>query len=265
MRSWGNHMVHHAIYYKQNYSYFGIIEALSGAPFDVSFISFDDILADKDLLKKFDVVINVGDADTAQSGGEYWVNETIITAVKEFVYNGGGFIGVGEPAAHQWQGKFFQLDDVLGVEEERGFNLNTDKYNWEEHTHFITEDCKGDVDFGEGKKNMYALPDTMILRQIDKEVQMAVNSFGEGRGVYISGLPYSCVLYRAILWAAHDEENLHRWFSSNYNVEVHAYVKNGKYCIVNNTYEPQDTTVYKGDGTSFDLHMEANEIIWKEI
>ena len=72
-------------------------------------------------------MINVGDSDTAQSGGEYWVNETIITAVKEFVYNGGGFIGVGEPAAHQWQGKFFQLDDVLGVEEERGFNLNTDK------------------------------------------------------------------------------------------------------------------------------------------
>ena len=127
MRSWGNHMVHHAIYYKQNYSYFGIIEALSGAPFDVSFISFDDIKADKDLLKKFDVVINVGDADTAQSGGENWIDETIITAVREFVYNGGGFIGVGEPAAHQWQGRFIQLDDVLGVEEEHGFNLNTDK------------------------------------------------------------------------------------------------------------------------------------------
>ena len=79
----------------KSYSYFGIIGALSGAPFDVSFISFDDILADKDLLKNFDVVINVGDADTAQSGGEYWANETVITAVKEFVYNGGGFIGVG--------------------------------------------------------------------------------------------------------------------------------------------------------------------------
>ena len=72
MRSWGNHMVHHAIYYKQNYSYFGIIEALSGAPFDVSFISFDDIREDKDLLNDFDVIINVGDADTAQSGGENW-------------------------------------------------------------------------------------------------------------------------------------------------------------------------------------------------
>ena len=270
MRSWGNHMVHHAIYYKQNYSYFGIIEALSGAPFDVSFISFDDIKADKDLLKKFDVVINVGDADTAQSGGENWIDETIITAVREFVYNGGGFIGVGEPAAHQWQGRFIQLDDVLGVEEEHGFNLNTDKYNWEEHrNHFILKDAEGEVDFGEGKKNIYALPETEILIQKDQEVQMAVKTFGKGRGVYISGLPYSFknsrVLYRAVLWSASAEEELHCWYSTNYNVEVHAYVKNGKYCVVNNTYEPQDTVVYRGDGSSFRLHLEANEIKWYQI
>ena len=270
MRSWGNHMVHHAIYYKQNYSYFGIIEALSGAPFDVSFISFDDIKADKDLLKKFDVVINVGDADTAQSGGENWIDETIITAVREFVYNGGGFIGVGEPAAHQWQGRFIQLDDVLGVEEEHGFNLNTDKYNWEEHRdHFILKDAEGEVDFGEGKKNIYALPETEILIQKDQEVQMAVKTFGKGRGVYISGLPYSFknsrVLYRAVLWSASAEEELHCWYSTNYNAEVHAYVKNGKYCVVNNTYEPQDTVVYRGDGSSFRLHMEANEIKWYQI
>lgn len=270
MRSWGNHMVHHAIYYKQNYSYFGIIEALSGAPFDVSFISFDDIKADKDLLKKFDVVINVGDADTAQSGGENWIDETIITAVREFVYNGGGFIGVGEPAAHQCQGRFIQLDDVLGVEEEHGFNLNTDKYNWEEHRdHFILKDAEDEVDFGEGKKNIYALPETEILIQKDQEVQMAVKTFGKGRGVYISGLPYSFknsrVLYRAVLWSASAEEELHCWYSTNYNVEVHAYVKNGKYCVVNNTYEPQDTVVYRGDGSSFRLHMEANEIKWYQI
>ena len=84
MRSWGNHMVHHAIYYKQNYSYFGIIEALSGAPFEVSFINFDDIRENRDLLKNFDVIINVGDADTAQSGGENWIDETVITAVREW-------------------------------------------------------------------------------------------------------------------------------------------------------------------------------------
>ena len=61
------------------------------------------------------------------------------------------------------------------------------------------------------------------------------------------------------------EEELNCWYSTNYNVEVHAYVKNGKYCVVNNTYEPQDTVVYKGDGSCFELHMEANEIKWYQI
>ena len=38
----------------------------------------------------------------------------------------------------------------------------------------------------------------------------------------------SRILYRAVLWSAAAEGELHRWFSSNYNVEVHAYVKNKK-------------------------------------
>ncbi len=269
MRAWGNHMVHHAIYYKQNYSYAGVIEALSGAPFDVQWISFDDIRRDPKILDDIDVILNVGDADTAYTGGNNWTDETIVTAVKRFIYNGGGFIGVGEPAAHQHEGHFFQLATVMGVEEENGFTLNVDKYNWDEHEHFITEDVKGEIDFGEGKKNIYALDGTTILKQKEKEVQLAVNEFGGGRCVYISGLPYSFensrMLYRSILWASHDEDNLKKWFSTNYNVEVHAYVKNGKYCVVNNTYEPQSTTVYKGDGTSFDLDLEANGIYWYEI
>ena len=269
MRAWGNHMVHHAIYYKQNYSYAGIIEALSGAPFDVKFISFDDIRENPDILKDIDVILNVGGAYTAYSGGENWADEKILTAVKRFVYEGGGFIGVGEPTACQREGRYFQLSGVMGVEKENGFTLNVDKYNWEEHEHFITEDCRGEVDFGEGQKSIFALPETTIIRQVDKEVQLAANDFGEGRSVYISGLPYSFensrLLYRAILWSSHDEENLHRWFSENYNVEVHAYVKNGKYCVVNNTYEPQDTVVYKGDGSSFALHLYAIDIFWYEI
>ena len=93
MRAWGNHMVHHAIYYKQNYSYAGVIEALSGAPFDVRFISFDDICENPAILDDIDVVLNIGDADTAYTGGDNWTDETIVTAIKKFVYNGGGFIG----------------------------------------------------------------------------------------------------------------------------------------------------------------------------
>ena len=269
MRAWGCHMVHHALHQKQNYSYAGVIEALSGAPFDVRFISFDDILANPDVLKDIDVIINVGDADTAHTGGSYWTNPVITDAIRKFVWNGGGFIGVGEPTGHQHQGRFFQLADVLGVEKETGFTLNYDKYNWDAHSHFITEDCSEEVNFGEGKKSIYALAGTHIVVQKDKEVQLAVNDYGSGRAVYISGLPYTFennrLLYRAVLWSSHSEQDLNTWFSTNYNVEVHAYVKNGKYCVVNNTYEPQKTTVYRGDGSSFELSMEANEIKWYKI
>ena len=246
-------------------------EALSGAPFDVRFISFDDIKADPKVLDGIDVLINVGDGDTAHTGGKVWEDPAISSAVKGFVHRGGGLIGVGEPGGHQYQGRYLQLAAPLGVEKETGFTLNYDKYNWDEHRdHFILADCPDhDVDFGEGKKSIFALEGTEILIQRDKEVQMAAHEYGKGRGVYISGLPYSFVnnrvLYRAILWAAHDEADLHKWFSTNYNVEVHAYVKNGKYCVVNNTYEPQDTTVYTGDGSSFTLHMDANEIKWYNL
>ena len=267
MRAWGCHMVHHALYQKQNYSYAGVIEALSGAPYDVKFISFDDIKADPKILDSIDVIINVGDGDTAHTGGYVWEDPAVTAAIRGFIHRGGGFIGVGEPSGHQYQGHYFQLATALGVEKETGFTLNYDKYNWDEHPdHFILADCTKPVDFGEGKKNIYALEGTEILVQREKEVQMAVHSYGEGRCVYLSGLPYSFensrILHRAVLWSSHDEAALKQWFSSNFNVEVHAFVANGKYCVVNNTYEPQDTTVYCGDGSSFELSLAANEIRW---
>ena len=278
MRSWGCHMVHHALYQKQNYSYAGVIEALSGAPYDVRFMSFDDILQDASVLDGVDVIINVGDADTAHTGGYYWKNPVICDAIRRFVWNGGGFIGVGEPTGHQSQGRFLQLADVLGVEKEHGFTLGYDKYNWDNHSHFITEDAGEQIDFGnivsssllaKGMKSIYALPESTVLVQREKEVQLAVNEYGSGRSVYISGLPYSFennrLLHRAVLWSSHCENQLNSWFSSNYNVEVHAYVKNGKFCVVNNTYEPQSTTVYRGDGSSFHLDLDSNEIRWYKI
>ena len=226
--------------------------------------------ADPSVLKGIDVLLNIGDGDTAHTGGEVWEDPEISAAVKRFVWNGGGFIGVGEPSGHQYQGRCLQLSGVLGVEKETGFTLGYDKYNWEEHPdHFILADCAGEVDFGEGKKNIYALPGAQVLKQRDREVQLAVNEFGSGRAVYLSGLPYSFansrLLHRAVLWSAHSEEQLKVWLSSNCNVDVHAYVKNGRFCVVNNTYEPQSTTVYRGDGSSFQLDLAANEIRWYEI
>ena len=167
-------------------------------------------------------------------------------------------------------GKILPADDILGVEEERGFNLNTDKYNWEEHKdHFILKDTDGTVDFGEGKKKYLCTSGYEDPYPERSGSPDGSKNLGKGRGVYISGLPYSfCnsrILYRAVLWSAAAEGELHRWFSSNYNVEVHAYVKNKKYCVVNNTYEHKTLRFTQGDGKSFDLHLEANEIRWYQI
>lgn len=91
---------------------------------------------------------------------------------------------------------------------------------------------------------------------------------GDGRSVYVSGLPCSFensrVRYRAILRTANGEEIRSKRFSTDYNVEVHAFVKNGKDRVDNNTCEPQSTTVCT-DKNSFPLDLDDSEIKWCEI
>ncbi len=269
-RSWGCHMVHHALYQKENYSYAGVIEALSGAPFDVAFISFEDIGKQPDLLNSLDVLICVGDGDTAHTGGRWWENPQVASAIRGFVLGGGGFIGVGEPSGHQYQGHYFQLASVLGVEKETGFTLGYGKFNQQEHPeHFLLEDASEPVNFGEGKKGVYALEGTQVLIKRDGDVQLSVNDAGKGRAVYVSGLPYSPqnarLMHRAVMWASHAEEELRRWFSENPAVDVHAYEGSRKYCVVNNSAEAQSTTVYRGDGSSFPLELAAGGIEWFDM
>lgn len=38
-----SHMVAHELWYQQIYSYQGILEAISGLPVDIEFLSFDDV------------------------------------------------------------------------------------------------------------------------------------------------------------------------------------------------------------------------------
>ena len=112
LRTWQTHMVAHALWYKQIYSYLGVLESLSGAAVDVTFISFDDVINDG-VPEDVDVIINAGDAGTAFSGGEYWANEKLVTTIRAWIHNGGGFIGIGEPTAYQHEGHYFQLATAL--------------------------------------------------------------------------------------------------------------------------------------------------------
>ena len=277
LRSWQPYMVAHALWYKQTYTYFGILEALSGAGVDVSFISFEDI-RQGGIPEDLDVIINAGDAGTAWSGGDEWLDGTLVTAICRWVYNGGGFVGVGEPCAVHHNGRFFQLADVLGVDKELGYTLSTDKYYTKQaQGHFITEDMEnskvdGDdgvphIDFGESMKNVYALDgDTEIVEYSDHEVHLSAHGYGKGRGVYIAGLPYSYentrILLRSMYYAAGREGDMKKWYADNIYCEVHAYPETGKYAVVNNSSRPQVTTVYDGRGNAAGMEMKPCEIRW---
>ena len=276
LRSWQSHMVAHELWYQQIYSYQGVLESLSGQAVNVRFISFDDVRRGID--PDIDVILNVGAEGTAYSGGENWNDPAVAEEVRRFVDGGHGFIGVGEPTAYQKDGRCFVLADVLGVDREKGFTLSEDKYNIHPTSHFITSDVTGDIDYGEGTSNIYALPGTAVLdinlsprfrRQVNiGEVCLAANDYGAGRGVYIAGLPYSHenarLLYRALFWAAHKEPEMFRAFSSNPATECTYYPMTRKYAIVNNTDTAQRTVFYDIDGRETPLDLAPGGIVWFE-
>ncbi len=274
LRSWMSHMVAHELWYPSIYSYQGVLESLSGLPVEVEFLSFDEIL-EKGIPSDIDCLINVGEKGSAFSGGIAWSNPKLIEIVRSFVASGHGFIGIGEPSAYVHQGACFALSDILGVEEELGQTLSTDKYNIEKKPHFITEDVVGPIDYGEGVKNIYAFEGTDVLDILPSRVQrnvncgevlLAANTYFDGRGVYIAGAPYSPqnarLLYRSLLWASRKEKELHRSFLTNILTEITYYPGTQEYALINNASEEVSTDFYRMDGSKERVILAPSETRW---
>ncbi|MCT4544038.1 MAG: 1,3-beta-galactosyl-N-acetylhexosamine phosphorylase [Vallitalea sp.] len=269
LRTWMTNQVAHALWYKKIYSYVGLIEALSGMAVDVEFISFEDIKKDG-IKEDIGVIINAGDEGTAWSGGNNWLDEVVVTKIRNWVNNGGGFIGIGEPTAYQNQGRYFQLADVLGVDKELGYSLSTDKYGFITKDHFILEDQTEELDFGESMKSIYGVSDsTQILAMQDGDTVLAVNTYGKGRSVYMAGLPYSPensrLLLRSIYWAVGKENEIKKWYTTNVNTECTSYEEIGEFVIINNTNIIQETVVYKDENNYFNVILQPMESKWLDI
>ena len=268
IRRWMSNQVHHALWYREIYSYVGVIECLSGMPIDVEFIDFEDVK--KGISPDIKVIINAGDAYTAWSGAENWKDEKVVTTIRKFVDEGGGFIGVGEPTACQFEGRYFQLSDVLGVDRELGFSMSTDKYNTLDTNHFILEDIDGAIDFGEGKSRIYAQGEHYQILDMDgKYSRLVVNEYGKGRSVYFTGLPYSpqnCrILLRAIYYAAHQEDEMKKYYVSHVDTEVAAFEEVRKVVVINNSKEPKQTDLYIMGELKCRLEMAPMEMRWVEM
>lgn len=267
IRRWMSNQVHHAIWYREIYSYVGVIECLSGMPIDVEFINFDDIKNGID--KDIKVIINAGAAGTSWSGHEAWLDEAVVTTIREWVYNGGGFIGVGEPSAIQHQGRFFQLSDVMGVDKEIGYTMSTDKYNDLNPNHYLLDDIN-ELDFGEGMPGVYATgEDYQVLAMDQKYTQLVVNKYGKGRSIYFAGLPYTVtncrLLLKALYYVSQNENLLKKYFVSNVYTEIAVFEETRKIAVINNTYDVQKTDLYIENELVSTLELKPMEMRWVDF
>lgn len=263
IRIWMAIQVHHAIWHREIYSYLGVLECLSGMPFEVVFINFEDIK--KGLDPDIKVIINTGAEKTSFSGHDKWDDVEVLTKIREFVYNGGGFIGVGASSSYQKNGVQFQLSDVLGVDQEVGYSLSHDKYPVLNNQHFILEGID-ELNFGEGTKSVYARSkDTQILALDFKDVLLSSHQYGKGRSLYFSGLPYSAtnckLLLRSIYYVASKEEDLYRFYCDNPNIEITVYEKIRTAIIINNSIQDQVSDIYLDNQKYSNVSIKAYKMI----
>ncbi|CAH1057412.1 1,3-beta-galactosyl-N-acetylhexosamine phosphorylase [Paenibacillus pseudetheri] len=270
LRSWQTTMVAHSLWYKKIYTYLGMLESLSGLAVDVEFISFDDVL-ESGIPEDIGVILNAGDAGTAWSGDDYWANEAIIACLKQFVYNGGGFIGIGEPSAFMHQGRFFQMSDVLGVDKEIGYTLSYTKYDQENTSdHFIMGGQAKPIDCGEKVEFIRSVSEqTQIIQMQRGDIAVAANSFGKGRSVYIAGIPYSPansrLLLRSIYWAASAENEMSTWYCDNVETECAVYLETGWGIVINNSQDPQRTKLYKNTESYIEVELKPGGHEWFRV
>lgn len=217
-------------------------EALSGLPVDVKFITFEDVK--NGALKDVDVVINAGYAGSAWSGGENWKDDELVTILTEWVYRGGAFLGVNEPSAVEGYDNYFRMAHVLGIDEDIGARVCHGKWSFEAEDEEKLIPARASV---KSKENLYLTDGTakVLLADGDRPV-ITVNSFGEGKGIYLASFQMSLentrLLYQMIRYAG-GEGLSGLYMTDNLYTECAYYPESGKLVVINNSDEEQTTTV----------------------
>lgn len=212
-----------------------INEALSGLPANVSFISFKDVL--DGALENYDVVINAGSAGNAWSGGDAWKNPELIAKLSEWVYRGGTFIGIDEPTAIDGFDSFFRLAQVLGVDLDIGARVCHG--NWQlqksENPYSVSPRHL------KSKEGLFLTDgNAQIIEIIDDHPAFIINSFGKGKGIYLSSFQIGATNTRLLL----DIINQNKEFDMiPENPYTEAALFSNKVILFNNSAEIQYTKI----------------------
>lgn len=258
-------------------NYTAFINAICAQPIDVSFISFDEVINED--ISKYDVLVNTGLKGTSFQGDYYWKNEKLLTKIREFVSNGGGFIGIGDPSGYEYGGKYFQLSDVLGVQKEIGFTFSKIKlFSENKPHHWILEDVNMDnVKFDESLLSVYPTDGEIIVSAGSARnpvtmlysggrIDLAVKEYGKGRSVYLSSIYDSFdayrLIYKMILWVSHKENLYKKALSLDVNTDCYYYKEQNSYAVLNNVDKDITTKFYDIDGNEKEVFVKAKSILW---
>ena len=246
-----------------------VIESLAGLPFEVTFLSLADVAADG-VPADIDVILNAGPAGSSWSGGDAWLDPELVTAIAQFVANGGGLLGVQEPsavAAAPNRLNRLQLAPVLGIDHDGG-----DRHVLNRRTFEITPDHA--VLEGTAVDGIAPVRGTMLLRD-DVEVLAAADGlpvltaapFGQGRAVYLADHRHTPaaarVLENALLWAAGAERT--GYWSENPALDVASFPAAGRVLVANSTLEAQSGVVRSASGTLAELTLAPGEMSVLEV
>ncbi|QEN04466.1 1,3-beta-galactosyl-N-acetylhexosamine phosphorylase [Thiospirochaeta perfilievii] len=245
------------------------MECLSGLPFDIEFISFDDILSNG-INSDIGVIINMGDSMTSWTGHEQWGNPEVISTLREFVSNGGGFLGIGEPSSYLKDGRFFQLGDILGLEKETGLTMGRVAMPLKiDESHILYQSLTGLEDFGKDQ-DVYPIDEKIsILKSNGQQINLCVNSYGTGRSSYISNLPFtlenSRFLENLILWLNKSDSKLTPYLSDNPYVDVAFYPETSMLALVNSTNKEQSVKIYTERDGYLKRTIKAYSWDWEKV
>jgi 1,3-beta-galactosyl-N-acetylhexosamine phosphorylase len=242
---------------------------LAGLPFDVEFISFDDIIQNG-ISEDIKVIINTGDANSAWSGGECWDNSEVLVALRKFVGQGGGLLGVCDPSAFQKNGRYFQLGDVFGLEKETALTMGRVAMPLSiAKEHYLSQFVTEGLDFGNPSYVYPQATDIAVLAAQGQHLALTARNYGQGRSVYMGNLPFNMknarLLQQVLIWLSHNETQQHAWLSDYPNVDVAYYPQTGMVAAINYVSEPQQVTVSNAQGEFVNISLEGYEWKWISI
>lgn len=221
-------------------------EALSGFPVNVSFINFEDVK--NGALKDYDVVINAGVMGSAWVGGEVWDDPVIQSLINEWVYKGGTFIGINEPASTLNGGNVFKASRALGVDLDTIDRVCHGRWMFdvdEKTAKDIIPDnaeikLKSKVHLTDGKARVIAATGNLPL--------FTINDFGAGHGIWMSSfetnIPNNRLLLNILTSLSKEKA---KYITDNMYTESAYYPGSNTLVVINNSDKAQKTHVFTGD------------------